>query len=76
MQKMADGVAEIICGIDDLKNNLQSRTQTLKYPGEKEEKRLSSSLIIFHYRVSPIGRAPIARKHPRMAFSTRSLKES
>ena len=75
-QQTADGVAKIIRGIEDLKNNSQSRTQTLKHPDEKEEKRLSSSFIIPHYRVSPFGRGPIARKHPQMALSTRSIKES
>ena len=77
MQKMADGVAETISGnsgIDDLKNNFRSRTQTLKRPDEKEEKRLSFSLIIPHYRVSPIGSGPIARKHLRLALSNRSVQ--
>ena len=75
-QQNADGIAEIIRSINDLKNNSRSRTQTLKHPDEKEEKRLSSSLIIPHYQVSPTGSGPIARKHPQMALSTRSLKES
>jgi hypothetical protein len=73
MQKKID---EIMRSINDLKNNHQSRTQTLNHPDKKEEKRLSSSLIIPHHRVSPTGSGPIARKHPRLALSTRSLKES